>query len=277
MERDFGFETVAKNRETFEDVLYSITDPLKELVETDFNMLTIGRPVDRENFSSYTFRFIGDDKLVNIQEENSSEPFDHEINLLKDSSNVLRGILIKLYAPQQILPIFACPFGANVDTSSTPTEKLDKIFNCLPELKKYIATYREQYIEVMTKLQKRAINEFLRHRWISAYGYRDPEYLILGESYGREYNPYTCNQNLGWVKNQLVTLITFCTPKFGSSYGIGDDYFSDIEEYQSGKKRYPILRCLITSLKEARESKYISIRDFLEYYYPMPNLGGNDY
>lgn len=281
MQRDFNFTATSMDFSEFEGLIYKQNESDIE-AEIDLWPFVLGKKFNYEDYSIandiYPYKFLSDDRLTNIQENKSEDPFDHEIILLKDDT--LKSILIKLYAPQHLLPKFDCPEAVyeNQNHKDSINAQLDRMFSCLSKKEEFAKKNYERYIEAITKLQKRAMNKFILN-FLEVKGldyehptnYRNPDFFIRRDYLQKDEgnNNYTGNLSLGWIKGKVITLITFCTPKYRTGYKFDDDYFEQIEDYQIGKKKYPILRCLITTVGEAKKLNFINIYKFLRYESPL--------
>lgn len=274
MEIDFGFTSMKGDYSEFRKFLQRQKTESKR-VEIAFLPWIIGEKVDSTKFDFRGLKKINDYTFINLSEVNDKNGFDNEIKLYADT--ILKAISIKLFAPNNILPKYKCSKEKIVSKGlDSTTDKLDNNFNCLQEFNSYARRYVGDFRSIVNNLQRTALHRFILINWLGGNDFGTPNFLIQRTGFGDEINPYSRNLSLAWVKNNLVILITLCTPKYGTFHPQDEDYFKNIEEYQSGRQ-YPIIRCLITSLDEAKKNTFINVSKFLTYNSPLSTLDSEDY
>jgi hypothetical protein len=270
MQKDFNFSANPMEFEDFQNILFKLNPSSNKKIDSDLPPFVFGDKIDSLTFHSYILKFINQNTFVNTQENGWVDQFDNEIKLVGE--NGLKAIAISLYVPQSLLPRFECLGEEKVyNLADSNTKKLDKMFYCLPKLKAYCDLNKERFLDTIDRLQAKALNRFLLIDWLGGKGYQNPDYLIKKKHVGNldAFNRYTHNLSLAWIKGEVITLITLCTAHHGTFYASENDYMQNITDYQTGKAKYPILRCVITTLGEAQKTNFASIFQFLENRNPV--------
>jgi hypothetical protein len=228
---------------------------------------TIGQPIN--SYDDREYKRIRENVFVHNFEPNCSNCLKHEVRTLGEG--ILRGLLVTFYAPTNVLENYKCPDEVQPLSAS---DVLNNISKCQPYLKRYSERNEPALLSAFDELQYKAIWLFLvQGNWLVKtrnYNVRTPSYLVSRSAYvGNGFNRFTSNLSLVWVDGGIVTLINFCTPNYGASLPFQEDYFQEIGLYQSGKKQYPIMTCLITSVEEAKKSTFIDVNSFLRYGEPI--------
>lgn len=272
MQLDFNWKAEALSFEKLQDYLSTVSPKLGYGKQSDLYGLTLGLPL-HGSINSEEFRNISESEIISKKDESCTSCFDHSIQLF--GQDTLRGILISLYARPDIISKYECPEWKYPKTPKRDyaARQLDTIFSCAEYKMKFAEDNHSTFINRINDYQKTAIEHFLFNSWLGTtfnYYKNLPDLIIKNEA-GNGFNPYSGNISLVWIRNDIITIVRFCTEGYGMYHASEEDYFQEVEKYQKGEKRYPILQCLITTVNEAKKANYLNIYRFLYYDSPVVN------